>query len=328
VIVKKKNNDFYTKMFLFIGALFVPALVMGFVVFEIQSYFIYYHIYSDYLMNQQAMDSMSLPLRISLILFAILICFSIFVRYSSNKLFATCSTESESVAEFIEFLKKWFARLVLAVFFVSIVPLVYYLSVGLSIMRPYDYVPFSQAMVEKISIHESGHALINAVVFPDTTYELRIFNSDDMAKVHRYLGLDFVKYVPGGIHRSNRDSAYLKDDIFKSIKVSLGGLAAEEILSPSGASVGASADLEAVEDKVILLVDNGLSSLGPTQWDLLTVEQKQKLYNEIVDPLYAETKQLLIANKDSLETLSNELVERRKLNGSLSKEILGSLKTN
>lgn len=323
--VDKKVMGFSHKLIFFIFTFIVPFSIMLFITYEIWNYFINYIIYSNYLMGTQITNSMSLPLRISLMLSAILISFGVFMQYFLKKLFAI-KHWSESEINFIGRIKTWSTRLNIAIFLMTILPLAYYLSVGLSLFRPYEYLPFSTAVVNDMALHESGHGLINSIVFPNTTSELRLFNSGDLTNVDHFLGREYVKYLPGGIHRSNKGSAYLKDEIFKKIEVSLGGLAAEEVLSPTGASVGASGDLENVEALVVLLVNNGLSSLGPIQWDLLSVDQRQKLYTEIVNPLYEKTKKLLLLNQDSVKRLSNELVKRKVIDGVSAKQILGPLK--
>lgn len=316
-----KELGFIAKSFIVTIFLIVPALFMGYITYEIWLYFLNYIIYSPYLMGQQ--DSMSLPLHISLILLAVLLCITILIQFCSKK-FMGLKHWSKSEISFLERLKKSLTNLNIVIYIAALFPLAVYLSVVLSLVPP-GYKPYSTAIVNDMALHESGHGLINAIVFPDTTSELRLFNSADVSKVAHFLGQDYAKYLPGGVHISN-GSPYSKDEVYKKIEVSLGGLSAEEVLSPTGASLGASSDLEKVESYVTLLVNNGLSSLGPTQWDLLSVEQKQKLYAEIVNPLHDKTKQLLLLNQDSLKRLSSELAKRTVIDGVSAKKILGPLK--
>lgn len=274
--------------------------------------------YSDYLGWRAAISK---PILMTTILFVLIIAISVTMFFLFKSI--TKYADTEEVLKFLERIKSWSYRLSNLLIIINGLILSFYILLHYDILSVNQYAPFSSEVVKEIAIHESGHCLVNEVEFPNTTNEIRIFDKDDSTAVDIYLGSQLVKNIPGGQHSANIDLR-VKDDLYKRIKVSLAGLASEELLSPRGeASLGASGDLKNVKDTVVLLVNNGLSSMGPVQWDLLTPDQREKIYSEIVTPLNNETKEIILKNKDQILKLSVELEKKRVIKGSEARKILG-----
>jgi len=286
----------------------------------IWKYFIVFLRYFDYLDWRTAIVK---PLLMTTILFIPIIAISIAMFFLFKSI--TKYADTEEVLKFLNKIKSWSFKLSNALIIINALILSLYILLHYDILSVNQYAPFSAEVVNEIAIHESGHCLVNEVEFPNTTKEIRIFDKDDATAVDIYLGSQLVKNIPGGQHSANID-VRVKADLYKRIKVALAGLASEELLSPQGeASLGASGDLKNVEDAVISLVNNGLSSMGPVQWDLLIPEQRENIYSEIVTPLNKETKEIILMNKEQILKLSVELKKRRVIKGPETRKILGAI---
>ncbi|MCT4563744.1 MAG: hypothetical protein N4A68_05425 [Maledivibacter sp.] len=189
-------------------------------------------------------------------------------------------------------------------------------------MFPSEHVENTNEELKRIAVHESGHCLVNEILKPEKTIELRIFNAKDKDRVDRYIYSKKSRKLPLGIHRTTSEFVF-KEDFYNDIQVSLAGLLAQELLSDEGeATYGAGSDIKSIEKSVIALVNNGLTELGPITWDVLTSDEKQNVYRKIVDPLYADTKKIILENKDKILRLSEDLAREKILSGSRVREIL------
>lgn len=187
-----------------------------------------------------------------------------------------------------------------------------------------DTVLFKDIDSEIISVHEAGHCLVTMVEFKDKedyqTTELRLFSEDDMTKALRFLG-DSYTDIPYGVHRANRYAFLLKDNIIKYLRITLAGMAAEEVMFGHN-ELGVYGDLNSATDIVKGLVDSGGSSLGPIQWEMLSPEEKSRVYKEIVMPEYGAVKKIIEENKDKVLDLSKALQEKKVLYRDDIKKIL------
>lgn len=183
---------------------------------------------------------------------------------------------------------------------------------------------YTSEEINRIALHEAAHCVINEIEFPNTTNEIRIFSKNDYKNVEIYLSPD-AQHLPKGVTRFKREDIIFKEQILKSMRVSLAGLAAETILSKDKEpGAGSSSDLEKVKKGVIAIVNNGLTAFGPIQWDILTESEQKQIYIGIVGMQYATTKELIRQNKDVIENLAKQLVEKKILNKNEIKKIIMS----
>lgn len=238
--------------------------------------------------------------------------------FTIKKAIKNPSDEYEKRNKFkLEYLKK----IITACVTLSISLLLIY-SVMYFDLVPRDYEENTEEEVKRIAIHESAHCLVNEIFNPGTTIELRIFNSKDKTKAHRYLYSKKSQKLPAGIHISTREYVF-KKDFYNDIQVSLAGLIAQKLISDEKeATYGAESDIKSVEKSIIALVNNGLTELGPINWNVLTSEEKRNIYNKIVDPLYEDTKKIILKNKGKILRLSEILEKKEILSGSKVREIL------
>lgn len=152
---------------------------------------------------------------------------------------------------------------------------------------------------ERISIHESGHALISEWLLKGSVAYITI--------IPRGKAMGFMR-------KTIQDDRYLytREDIEKQIMIALGGAIAEDI-KYSNRSTGAGSDFEQAWHLAREIVKNGLSSLGVVNTQDIPPET---LYNEcrvIISVLEKETEKILLANKEILFSLAQKLLEAESL---------------
>jgi len=152
---------------------------------------------------------------------------------------------------------------------------------------------------ERISIHESGHALISEWLLKDSVAYITI--------IPRGKAMGFVR-------KTVQDDRYLytREDLEKQIMIALAGAVAEDI-KYSSRSTGARSDFEQAWYLAREIVINGLSSLGVVNPQDMSSET---LYNEcraIITALEKETQKILLANQEILFALSRKLLEVESL---------------
>jgi len=152
----------------------------------------------------------------------------------------------------------------------------------------------SREEIERVSFHESGHALISELVNPGSVSSLTI--------VPRGKTLGFMR-------KSAQDDQYLytREELERDIMVTLAGAAAEEIRY-GNRSTGASSDFEQTWNVAVQIVEAGLSSIG-------IVSRKDTpegiIYEEckaIITELEEKTNKLLLSRKKSLFSIADNII--------------------
>ncbi|QGT99642.1 ATP-dependent zinc metalloproteinase similar to FtsH [Candidatus Syntrophocurvum alkaliphilum] len=168
----------------------------------------------------------------------------------------------------------------------------------------------SQKEVERVSVHESGHALISELVEEGSVSSLTI--------VPRGKALGFMR-------KSSQDDQYLytRSELEKHIMVALAGAIAEDF-KYGNRSTGAKNDFNQAWKVSREIVESGLSSLG-----VVSIEEvpKEKLYNEckeILVNLEKETEQLLKDNINTLYNISEHLLQEESLDRRAFVKLLNS----
>lgn len=176
--------------------------------------------------------------------------------------------------------------------------------------------------IRRTAIHEAGHTL--AMIFAPQTQPLH-----KVTILSRGGALGITWYLPEGDEVS-RNEEQMKAEIM----VCLGGRVAEELTySAAGRTTGAFSDLKTASGLAKDMVCRyGMSDLG-----LLTLHEQpgHKEYSEetaykidetmraIINDCYEETKKLILDNKDKLELLAQNLVDKETLDASEVYKLLG-----
>jgi len=178
-----------------------------------------------------------------------------------------------------------------------------------------------------IAYHEAGHVIAG--------WECE--NSNNIVKVSilpRSKGsLGFTQNIPGDI------TLYTKEQLLDMICVLLGGRVSEELFFNKSVTTGASDDLIKVSKiarKMILLY--GMSNLGLISFNFNEDEVFKNPYsenyqksidmeaNKIINSCLDKTRQILLSNKEKVETLASELLNKETLDLLELYELLGERK--
>lgn len=169
--------------------------------------------------------------------------------------------------------------------------------------------------LSRTAIHEAGHALINELQYPGTTIAITVFTGEDYSRASRYLGNNSLRLMPAGLYQSYPEFNEKTEDYYNEIRTLLAGMLAEELFTKEKeAYVGASSDLEMIHELVVEMVENGLVHQVLTPWEIIPLEDKTKIYNEIVDPLYQETREILLEYENEIIEIRDLLLAKKRLN--------------
>jgi len=153
--------------------------------------------------------------------------------------------------------------------------------------------------MERISIHESGHALVSEMLEPGTVSSLTI--------IPRGKALGFMRKAP-------QDDQYLytRDELDKQIMVMLAGALAEEIKF-GNRSTGARNDFSQAWKLSREIVEAGLSSLGIISGDDIPGEMLYRECHKIIGDLEKITLDMLRKMEHSLHSLAKYLVDEESI---------------
>jgi len=153
--------------------------------------------------------------------------------------------------------------------------------------------------MERVSIHESGHAVISELTEPGSVSSLTI--------VPRGKALGFLRKSP-----QDDQHLYTCEQLEKQIMVTVAGAVAEEIKYGSK-STGARNDFEQAWTLAREIVDCGLSSLGIINSQDTPQQVVYEQCKEIIHQLEDQTRQLLSAEEDLLFKLSAFLLTEESI---------------
>ncbi len=190
---------------------------------------------------------------------------------------------------------------------------------------------------EATSYHEVGHALL----------PFFLSNADKLHKV-TIIPRGFALGVTWNLPEDNKVHV-TKAKLLDQITMTLGGRAAEEIVyGPDKVSTGASSDIEKVTDTARKMVTMwgmsdkmGTMAYGKSQEHVFMgrdfghtrdfseeiAAELDKEVKRIIDERYAIAKQLLLDNRDMLEAVSKELLEKETLDQKEVSDILERVKS-
>lgn len=153
--------------------------------------------------------------------------------------------------------------------------------------------------MERVSIHESGHALVSEILEPGSVSSLTI--------IPRGKALGFMRKSP-------QDDQYLytREQMENQIMVMLAGAVAEEI-KYGNRSTGARSDFSEAWKLSREIVETGLSSLGIINGDDIPGESLYRECHKIISGLEEATMDLLRKMENSLLGLAKYMVEEETI---------------
>ncbi|MGI6435677.1 MAG: AAA family ATPase [Syntrophomonadaceae bacterium] len=162
--------------------------------------------------------------------------------------------------------------------------------------------------VERVSVHESGHALLSETLMPGSVSSVTI--------VPRGQALGFMRKNP-----PDDQYLYTREQLENEIMIALGGAAAEEI-KYGNRSTGARGDFKACWDTARQIVETGLSSLGIVHAKDLPQENLFQECKNIIVELEEQTLQLLQDKKEALFSLAARIQEEETIDRQRFVEII------
>lgn len=176
---------------------------------------------------------------------------------------------------------------------------------------------WSEAEVERVARHEAGHAFLCWQSGETPSYLTIVARSDHGG----YMQHD----------STDKKTIYTKDELLSRIRVALGGRAAEIVCygECGGVSTGASGDLvsaTAIAERIVCsygMVDEcGLAVSDPrTLRSGDVAKEVRKAVNKLLSEQMSQAIEKIRANKDMLDVLSNELMQKSHLSANEISEL-------
>ncbi len=167
----------------------------------------------------------------------------------------------------------------------------------------------SDEELQRVSIHEAGHAVVSELVKPGSVSSLTI--------VPRGQALGFMrKNTP-----EHDQYLYTRQELEEQIMVALGGAVAED-MNFGSRSTGARGDFEQAWELAKEIIKSGMSNLGVIALTEVPNELAFKECSEILKSIEEKTAKLLEENRHLLEAVSSRLLEEETLERSRFLEIL------
>lgn len=162
--------------------------------------------------------------------------------------------------------------------------------------------------VERVSVHESGHALVSEILMPGSVSSVTI--------VPRGNALGFMRKNP-------QDDQYLytRQQLENEIMIALGGAAAEEI-KYGNRSTGAKGDFKMCWNTARQIVEAGLSAMGIVHEEDIPKENLFKECKQIIMELESRTIDLLQEKKQALFSLAARIQDEESIDRQRFIEIL------
>lgn len=166
----------------------------------------------------------------------------------------------------------------------------------------------NKEILQRVAIHEVGHALISEVVNPGSV--------DQVTVTSRGNALGYVR------HNQNEDQQlYTKSDLEKQIMVLLAGAVSEDLFLGER-STGAINDFSQAINFTERIVLSGLSRLGIISKDILPQNDMYLVCQEILQVLEGKVREILSQRREIFAKILHSLTENEKLNGNELRNII------
>ncbi|NLY56415.1 MAG: AAA family ATPase [Firmicutes bacterium] len=162
--------------------------------------------------------------------------------------------------------------------------------------------------LERIALHESGHAIASELAVPGSVSSVTITS--------RGKALGYMRQAP-------RDDQYLytKADLANQIKIALAGAVAEELMLGMR-STGCQNDLQQAVGLAKQMIASGMSELGTVILADLPETIVYRTVHNIVGALEDEVRRELTERRDILRCCADRLLAEEKISGSFIRELI------
>lgn len=166
----------------------------------------------------------------------------------------------------------------------------------------------SEVEMQRVAVHEAGHALLSEQIRPGSVSTLTITPRGD--------ALGYMRQTP-------EDDTYLytQDYLENQIAVMLAGAVAEEIIL-GNRSTGSSGDFKQAMRIAETMLRSGMSELGVLCPDILPQDLKHNTVTGIVRKQEERVKRHIIESKHIITRVVEVLLEKEKINGDDFRSIL------
>ncbi len=162
--------------------------------------------------------------------------------------------------------------------------------------------------MERVAVHECGHALLAEVVRPHSVAHISVRSRGN--------ALGYVRHNP-------KDDLYLytQSMLEEQIMVALAGAAAEEEILGSR-STGAAGDFSQALNLAEKMLISGMSKLGVVDLDNLGPEKRHEATKEIFEHLETKTREVVQRHREVILTLAEILRTEETISGESLREYL------
>jgi vesicle-fusing ATPase len=165
--------------------------------------------------------------------------------------------------------------------------------------------------LERVAVHELGHALVAETVRPGSVSMVSISS--------RGGALGYVRQVP----EADR-FFYTREELLAQVDVTLAGCVAEEVFFGSR-STGARQDVDQALELTRLLVSGGMSELGIIHQDFVPSSQMHEVMTKIINEREARVRETISKHKALLEAARRVLMEKERLDGDEFRRLVGTM---
>jgi len=163
-------------------------------------------------------------------------------------------------------------------------------------------------VLNRVAIHESGHALISELVKPNSVSQVTVTSRGN--------ALGYVRQS-----QEEEQKLYTEAELRNQIKVCLAGAAAENMYL-GDKSTGAGNDFQQAIKIVKTIINSGLSSLGVVSMEDISPEQINAVIKEIIHEEEIIVENLLRENLNLLIEIINILKKEEKISGDVIRKII------
>lgn len=172
--------------------------------------------------------------------------------------------------------------------------------------------------IDIAAIHEAGHAIVAEKIAPGSVSEAKIIHGIQLRVMNQF-DIQTLAYIR---HDLKLTSIPPLEKIKDEICIKYGGLAATKIFFPAQEYSGASSDIEKINEFAKAVINNGISSAGPYNYDMLSNDEQPKVVKNLVAPEYERAKQIIENNKLVIKRLAQELIDNKNLTGDQVRSII------
>ncbi len=166
----------------------------------------------------------------------------------------------------------------------------------------------SKRQLERVAVHELGHAVIGEVVLPGTVASINITpRGGSLGYVRKTMGED--KYL------------YTAEELIGEIRFVLGGCAAEQVLLGES-STGVSGDFSQASSLARKLVFSGMSRAGIVSEDIMPDASLDELVGEILNGELSQVVSVIASFSWIFDVAVPRLLEKERLGGEEFRRLL------